>query len=128
MIVTFVNPISAVAGGTVTSGTGMVDSVSASGSNVTINLSGVTTAQRLVVTLTGVNDGTNVGNVFIPMGILVGDTTGNGVVNASDIALVKSKSGQVVDATNFRSDVNANGAINASDIALVKSMIGAVLP
>ncbi|MEY2601285.1 MAG: hypothetical protein QOJ36_604, partial [Verrucomicrobiota bacterium] len=62
-----------------------MDSVSVSGSNVTINLSGVTSAERLVVTLTGVNDGTTVGTAAITMPVLVGDTTGNGVVNSSDI-------------------------------------------
>ena len=128
LIVTFVNPISAVAGGTVTSGTGMVDSVSASGSNITINLSGVTTAQRLVVTLTGVNDGTTVGTVSITMPVLVGDTNSNGATNAADIAQTKSQSGQPVTAANFREDVSADGNLNASDIALVKSKSGTALP
>ena len=128
LIVTFVNPISAVAGGTVTSGTGMVDSVSASGSNVTINLSGVTTAQRLVVTLTGVNDGTTVGTVTITMPVLVGDTNSNGATNAADIAQTKSQSGQPVTAANFREDVSADGYLNASDIAIVKSKSGTALP
>jgi len=128
LIVTFVNPISAVAGGTVTSGTGIVDSVSASGSNITINLSGVTTSQRLVVTLTGVNDGTTVGTVSITMPVLVGDTNSNGATNAADIAQTKSQSGQPVTAANFREDVSADGNLNASDIALVKSKSGTALP
>jgi hypothetical protein len=128
LIVTFVNPIVAVAGGTVTSGTGMVDSVSASGSNVTINLSGVTTAQRLVVTLNGVNDGTTIGTATITMPVLVGDTNGNGAVNAADIAQTKAQSGQPVTASNFREDVTADGNLNASDIALVKSKSGTGLP
>ena len=34
----------------------------------------------------------NIGDGVIPMGILLGDTTGNGSVNASDVASVKSKS------------------------------------
>ncbi|HUE41593.1 MAG TPA: dockerin type I domain-containing protein [Chthoniobacterales bacterium] len=128
LVVTFLNPIAAVAGGSVTSGTGHVDSVSVSGSNVTINLSGVTTAQRLVVTLTGVNDGTTVGTAMITMPVLVGDTTNNGAVNSSDIAQTQSQSGQPVTSTNFREDVTANGAINSSDIALVQSQSGTALP
>jgi hypothetical protein len=128
LIVTFVNPISAVAGATVTSGTGMVDSFSANGSIVTINLSGVTTAQRLVVTLNGVNDGTTVGTATITMPVLVGDTNSNSAVNAADIAQTKAQSGQPVTASNFREDVTADGNINASDIALVKSKSGTALP
>jgi hypothetical protein len=106
----------------------MLDSVSASGSNVTINLSGVTTAQRLVVTLTGVNDGTTIGTVAITMPVLIGDTNSNGATNAADIAQTKSQSGQPVTAANFREDVSADGNLNASDIALVKSKSGTALP
>ena len=64
----------------------------------------------------------------VSMGVLVGDTTGNGTVSASDIAQVKSKSGQTTDASNFRTDVNVSGGINASDIGLVKSKAGTGLP
>jgi hypothetical protein len=62
------------------------------------------------------------------MGVLVGDTTGNGAVNSSDIAQTQSQSGQPVTAANFREDVNANGLINSSDIALVQSKSGTALP
>ena len=128
LIVSFVNPITAVGGATVTSGTGMVSSVTFSGSDVTINLTGVTTAQRLVITLTGVNDGTTVGTAVITMPVLVGDTNSNGAVNSTDIGQTKSQTGQPVTATNFREDVTADGAINSSDISLVKSKTGTGLP
>ena len=63
------------------------------------------------------------------MGILVGDTNGNGSVSSSDIAQVKALSGQTVTSTNFRSDVTASGGtINASDVGLVKSKSGTSLP
>ena len=55
------------------------------------------------------------------MGVLLGDTTGNGLVNASDVSLTKSRSGQVVDATNYYTDVTVSNSINASDVSLVKS-------
>ena len=67
-------------------------------------------------------------NVTIPMGILLGDTSGNATVNASDVSQTKSKSGQPIDATNFRTDVTVNGSINASDVSLVKSKSGTALP
>src|SRR5207237_3361686 len=65
----------------VTSGTGSVSSFSVSGSQVTVNLTGVTNVQRITVTLFNVNDGTHMGDVPVSMGVLVGDVNGNAVVN-----------------------------------------------
>jgi hypothetical protein len=98
------------------------------GPQVTVNLTGVTNVQTITVTLFNVNDGTQMGNVSVSMGVLVGDVNGNRAVNASDVALTKSRSGQPVAAATFRSDVNADGSINASDVALVKSLAGTGLP
>jgi hypothetical protein len=61
------------------------------------------------------------------MGVLIGDTTENGIVNSSDIAQTQSQSGQLVTSFNFREDVTVNGVINSSDIALVQSMSGTPL-
>ena len=57
------------------------------------------------------------------MGILIGDTTGNLSVNASDVSQTKSRSDRQ-SGSNFRSDVTANGSINASDVGAVKSKSG----
>ena len=95
------------------------------GAVITINLANVANAQTAAITLTNVN----VGNVAIPFRVLVGDTTKNGSVSSSDIGQVKGQAGQMVTATNFRTDVTANGGtITASDIGLVKSASGTVLP
>ena len=116
-------------GAAVSSGTGSVSSSSGSGTSMlTINLTGVTNAQRITVTLSGVSDGTNTGNLNVPMGMLLGDTSGNGAVNASDVSQTKSRSGQMVGATNFRSDVNVSNSINSTDISSVKSKSGTALP
>jgi len=64
----------------------------------------------------------------VPMGVLLGDTTGNGSVNSSDISQAKSNSGQVTSAANFRTDVTVNGVINSSDIGIVKANSGTSLP
>jgi hypothetical protein len=63
------------------------------------------------------------------MGMLSGDTGGNGSVTGSDVSQVKAAaaSGTVGPGT-YRSDVNANGAINASDVSLVKARSGNTLP
>ena len=38
-----------------------------------VNLEGVTNAQTITVKLTGVNDGSNLGDVSVQMGVLLGD-------------------------------------------------------
>jgi hypothetical protein len=127
MIINFAVPVT-VGSASVTSGTGSVGSFSVSGAVVTVNLTDVTNAQRITVTLGNVNDGTNVGDVPISMGVLAGDTNGNGMVNAGDVSQTKAQSGLAVTGSNFREDVNFNGSINAGDIALVKGASGTVLP
>ena len=61
----------------ITSGTGIVDTANLNGSQVTVNLTGVANRQQIVLTLFGVSDGVNTNNVSIPMGVLLGDVTGN---------------------------------------------------
>ena len=138
MVVTFANsvtvngsPQAQVVSGSGTVGTGGVangGAVSISGAVVTIPLTNVTNAQRIMVKLSGVSDGMATGDVTIPMGILIGDTNGNAAVNASDVSQTKAQSGAAVTGSNFRTDVNANGSINASDVSAVKARSGTSLP
>ena len=104
--------------------------IDADAHNYIVNLTGVSNAQVITVSLTNVNDsaGNSSSSVPISMGVLVGDTTGNGTVNASDVAQTKANSGQTVDASNFRADVTVSGSINAADVGLVKSNAGMTLP
>jgi hypothetical protein len=127
MIINFMTSVT-VGSASVTSGTGSVSSFSVSGSQVTVNLTGVTNVQRITVTLHNVNDGTHMGDVPVSMGVLVGDVNGNAAVNASDVSLTKSQVGQAVSGSNFREDVNANGTISATDVAQVKAEVGTALP
>ena len=99
------------------------------GSSGYADLAQVANVQTAMITLMNVDDGATAGDVVIPFRVLVGDTTGNGSVTASDIGQVKGQSGAAVTSTNFRTDVTSNGgSINASDIGLVKSMSGTQLP
>jgi hypothetical protein len=107
---------------------GIMSSFSVAANIVTVNLTGIPNAQTVTVTLGQVNDGTNVSDVECAMGVLIGDTTGNGLVNSSDIAQIQSQSGQTVTIDNFREDLTANGSINSSDIALAQSQSGTALP
>ncbi len=127
VIINFAGPVT-VQSASVAAGIGSVNNFSVSGSQVTVNLTGVANAQRVTVTLGNVNDGTNIGDVAVSMDVLLGDTNANGVVNATDVSQVKSYIGQPIDGTNFRTDVNASGVINASDTAIAKANIGTSLP
>jgi hypothetical protein len=134
IVFTFVNPLVSV-GSASMSGNGMID-MSNTGINPSnpheyiVSLTGVGNAQTISVTLAGITDTTGAftSSLSAPMGVLLGDTTGNGHVNSSDISQTQQQSGQPVTNDNFREDVTVNGLINSSDISLVQSKSGTGLP
>jgi hypothetical protein len=127
VVVTFALPVS-IASANVTSGVGSVSSATVNSNQVFVNLSGITNAQTIAITLFNVNDGAHTGNVVIPMSILLGDTNANKAVNSSDVSQTKAQSGTTANLGNFRTDVTVNGVINSSDVSLVKSKSGTGLP
>ncbi len=130
IVLTFAAPVT-FDSAAVVDGTGTIASIaSAPGDNtkIIVNLTGVSDAQRLTLAVFGVDDGTRSGDVGLRIGFLVGDISGDGAVNGSDIGLVKMQTGSPVDSTTIRSDVIANGSINASDIGQVKAASGTVIP
>lgn len=132
LVFTFVNTLTSVSDASFTAGTGSIASrgIGADAHQYVVNLTGVANAQVIGVSLADVtdSDGNISSSVEASMGVLLGDTTANGVINASDIGQTKSRSGQATDASNFRSDVTVSGSINASDIGLVKLKAGTALP
>ena len=78
--------------------------------------------------LTGVMVGDNLGDVTVPMGVLLGDVTGNGVVSNPDVAAIKMQVAAPVGSSNFRDDVNANGVISNTDVSTSKAQVGGTLP
>jgi hypothetical protein len=128
IIFNFTNSITAVGGVTSTCGTATA-AIGTDNHQVLVSLSASTcNAQYITVHLTNVSDGTNTISPAVTFGLLIGDTSGNGTVNAADVAQTKAQSGTAACPPNFREDVNSNGLINASDIALVKSNVGNSLP
>ena len=124
MIFTFLNPVTNCG----TASTGSVNS-GPNPNQCTVNLTGVPNAQYLTVTLTGAADSTGAtGNVSGTMGVLVGDTSADGVVNSADITQTRRQSGNVTDSSNFREDVTLDGVINSADITLVRRQSGTALP
>jgi len=126
LVFTFTNNVTS-GNASVTSGIGSVSGTPVfSGNTMTVNLTGVANAQTLTVTLSGVTDEFSqvLPDAPVSVSMLIGDTSGNGVVNATDIAQTKAQVGQPVTSSNFRTDLNANGIINTSDVAIVKAHSG----
>jgi PKD repeat protein len=138
MVFTFTNNLTSVDSATVTTGAGTVSSTVLgpnAGLNLTanqfeVNLTGVTNAQYIVVSLVNAKDSTGaIGNVIGPqMGVLIGDTNHDGFVNSADISQTKAQSGASVTINNSREDLNTDGFLNSGDISLVKSKSGTALP
>lgn len=114
----------------VTSGTGSAGSPTFLSNTMTVPLTDVTDQETLTVTLMSVTDSFAqvLSDTIVSASFLLGDATGNGSVNASDVGLIKSQSGVGADASNFRGDLNINGAINASDVGQAKATSGNSLP
>src|SRR5205823_4826049 len=132
LVLTFATSLTNVASASVTSGIGSVDSAqieSNDAHNLVVSLTGVADAQTITIQLSNISDvdGNFTSSFSVSMGVLIGDTTGNGTVNSSDIAQTQSQSGEPVTSANFREDVTANGAINSSDITIVQSKSGTAL-
>lgn len=100
--------------------------VAASGNSVVVTMPSVPDASRATVTLTGLNGGAS--SASASMGFLAGDVNNSRSVNSSDISAIKSRSGQVIDQTNYMFDVDASGVINSSDISAAKARSGRTLP
>ena len=115
-------------GAGVGTGTGTVTNFSVAGNQVMVNLTGVANAQTIVVTLVGVNDGTNTSDVQATMRVLVGDVNASGVVTSGDTNLFKAEALQTMGSTDFRNDINASGAITTGDVNIIKQNALSQLP
>ncbi|MDQ6861989.1 MAG: dockerin type I repeat-containing protein [Verrucomicrobiota bacterium] len=127
IVVTFSSAVMA-GSASVDSGSGSISNFTVNGSQLTLNLQNVTDAQKMIVTVNGASDGTNVGNLSIPIGFLLGDASGDGFVNSADTTLVRNGSGSNTDATNFRLDVNWDGTANSADATITRSRSGQFVP
>ena len=118
-------------GATVVAGSGSVDATPVfDDQTMIVELAAVANAQTLTIRLHNVVDRFSqvLPDTTLSVSFLLGDTNGNGVVNASDVTQTKAQAGHTITSSNFREDVNGNGVINASDVSLVKSKSGTALP
>ena len=129
IVFTFMNHVS-VGAANVTAGTGSVSTFRVVGKQVTVNLTGVTNAQTIVLTLTDVSDGANASSVQATMGVLIGDVDGSGRVDGSDVSLIRQQNFQPLtqDPPTFREDTNASGRIDGTDVSIARQQNFTVLP
>jgi hypothetical protein len=129
LVFTFSNEIST-ANVAVTSGTATISGTPVIvGNTVTVNLTGVANAQSVTVTLSQITDtfSQTLPDRAVIVGFLLGDTSGDGVVNGGDALQTRSRAGQVTDGTNFRSDFNLDGVVNGGDVIIARSRSGSSL-
>ena len=122
LVLRFTNKLTSIGGATVSKGIGSVVGTPtitpAGGNTVLVNLTGVTNAQEVDVTLTNVTDkyGRTLASAKVPMGVLFGDIDGNRRVDINDVNAVTGKVGAQLSQTTFRDDVNVNGSITQTDV------------
>ena len=130
IVFTFANDV--VSGNaSVVSGTGSISgSPTFSANTMTVNLTNVTDAQLLGVKISDVTDVFSqvLADTTVNAGFLVGDTTGDALVNGGDAIQTRNRAGQVTGSANFRSDVNLDGSVNAGDTSAVRSRSGNSIP
>ena len=124
VVFTFANPVT-LSNATVTPGTNGTAAILGapiiSGNHITINLTNVSNAQRLLINLLGISDGAVSNDFSVPMGILTGDVNGNRLVEGNDVSAVQSRTRQRVDGSTFVYDVNANGSIEGNDVSITQT-------
>lgn len=132
LVFTFQNNLMSVQNTFVTTGAGSVSnsSIGPNANQYTVNLTGVTNGQYLVVTLQNATDSTGaIGDVTSPqMGVLLGDVNGSGRVDSGDVFLVQQQNGQALSSSNFREDINASGRIDSGDVFTVQRANPSTLP
>jgi hypothetical protein len=133
LVFSFSNPLTGVGGASIASGTGSVagnNIDSSDAHNYIVNLTGVTNAQYITVSLANVTD--SAGNfssaVSATMGVLIGDVNASKLVDGNDVSAVQSHTRQSVTSANFRFDVNATGGIDGNDVSITQGQTRTSLP
>ena len=107
---------------------GNVTSTSFSGSTLTINLSGATDAQRLVVNVSDVRHFSNTaaGNYTFSLGVLLADATHDGAVNLLDFNALAGNFGTAAT-SDAQGDFNFDGTVDLIDFNLLAGQFGKTL-
>ena len=130
LVFNFANPVSSVTSAALVAGTGSIASASVENGDFVVSLIGVTNAQRITVTLTGVTDsaGNSAASVSATMGVLLGDVNASARVDSGDVSLVRQQTLQTITTSNFREDINASGRVDAGDVSIARQQALTSLP
>ena len=130
LVAVTVNAALGTQGAQLTSGVGNVSSVSGAGTTtVTVNLTGVTNAQWITLTLFGVSDGTYTNDVAVRAGVLLADVNASKRTDAGDVTAVRNRTVSIPnDSATGRFDVNLSGRIDAGDVTATRNATVTVLP
>jgi hypothetical protein len=132
LVFTFADPLTNVDDASVSQGTGNIGTsgIGPNPNQYTVNLTGVTNAQTISVSLTNVTD--SIGDfssvVSGSMGVLLGDVNATGRVDAADVSAVRQQTLQSVTNSNFREDINTSGRIDAADVSIARQQTLTSLP
>jgi hypothetical protein len=128
IVFNFTNPITGVGGVTTSCGAASA-AIGADNHQVLATLTaGSCNSHYITVTLNNVTDGTNTISPAVTFGLLIGDNTGNGAVDSSDVAKAKASTASAACPPTFRADANGDGVIDSSDIVVTKVNRGCALP
>jgi hypothetical protein len=139
LVFTFANTLTSVssitATATTSSGTQSVTCSSGgiSGTQYTVNCTGVPNASHLAVTLNTVADTAGNSGTIGPvhMDVLFGDVSASGRTDAGDVTQVRNRTVSIpvtTDPASFRYDVNISGRIDAGDVTATRNATVTVLP
>jgi len=133
LVFTFANTLTGVGGASVTSGTGTVGSRNIDSNDAhsyIVNLTGVTNAQYVSVTLANVIDSQGNGSnaISATMGVLLGDVNASGRVDSTDVFQVRQQTLQNANSSNFRMDVDLSGRIDSTDVFITRQQTLTGLP
>jgi hypothetical protein len=107
---------------------GIVEAVSITDNELTVDISGIPDETCLAITVGGLSDldgHSLTGDTDVHIVVLLGDVNGDGNANLIDMAFVKSMNGVPLAGVHARFDLNLDGNINLIDMALAKSCNGA---
>jgi hypothetical protein len=111
-------------------GTAVVGTVTFAGSEMTVNLTGVSNQQYVTVTVSNVAaaDGGTGGSGSGRIGYLAGDVNQSRNVSVADLGMVNAQLAQTVTVANYLRDVNASGTLTVADVGLTNGKLTTVLP
>jgi hypothetical protein len=133
IVLAFTDDLTSVQGANLSSGTGSVSSNAIDPNdarNYIVNLTGVTNAQYLTVSLRNVTDSTGNFSSSVPatMGVLLGDVNSTRRTDSGDVTVVRNHTVSIPDQQTFQFDVNTSGRIDSGDVTVTRNASVTVLP